>query len=111
MVSLCRASYSPKLRIKVVEDFFIELDYARTQVALESTYPLLKIHVPFFVSSVQPLEFKGLFTWGWGPQVDVLTRGVSPYLSCKRDNKPAILSYRDQIKMRDYMDGRVTPPT
>ena len=68
MVSLCRASYSAKLRIKVVEDFFIDLDYARTQVALESTYPLLKMHVPFFVSSVQPLEFKGLFTWRWGPR-------------------------------------------
>ena len=112
MVSLCRASYSPKQRIKVVEDFFIDLDYARTEVALESTYPLFKILVSFFVSSVQPLEFKGLFTWRWGPQVDVLTRRLSPYLSCKRDNiKAAILSYLDQIKMRDYMDGRVTPPT
>ena len=34
MVSLCRASYGPKLRIKMVENFFIDLDYARTQVAL-----------------------------------------------------------------------------
>ena len=34
MVSFCRAGYGPKLRIKMVEDFFIDLDYARTQVAL-----------------------------------------------------------------------------
>ena len=34
MVSFCRAGYDPKLRIKMVEDFFIDLDYARTQVAL-----------------------------------------------------------------------------
>ena len=33
MVSFCRAGYGPKLRIKMVEDFFIDLDYARTQVA------------------------------------------------------------------------------
>ena len=47
MVSFCRAGYGPKLRIKMVEDFFIDLDYARTQVALLKTYPLLIIHVPF----------------------------------------------------------------
>ena len=34
MVSFCRAGYGPKLRIKMVEDFIIDLDYARTQVAL-----------------------------------------------------------------------------
>ena len=33
-VSFCRAGYGRKLRIKMVEDFFIDLDYARTQVAL-----------------------------------------------------------------------------
>ena len=86
----------------MVEDFFIDLDYARTQVALlKNRYPLLKIHVPFFVSSVQLLEFKGLFTWRWEPKVGVLTRGVSPYLSCKSA----------QIKMKDYIYVRVTPPT
>ena len=35
-----------------------------------------------------------------GPQVGEVTRGGSPYLACKRD----------QIKMRDYMESRVTPP-
>ena len=36
-----------------------------------------------------------------GPQVGEVKYGGSPHLSCKRD----------QIKMRDYMDKRVTPPT
>ena len=34
------------------------------------------------------------------PQIGEVTCGGSPHLSCKRD----------QIKMRDYMDRRVTPP-
>ena len=38
---------------------------------------------------------------GGVPQVGEVTRGESPHLSCKRD----------QIKVRDYMDRRVTPPT
>ena len=37
---------------------------------------------------------------GGGPQIGEVTCGGSPYLSCKRE----------QIKMRDYMDRRVTPP-
>ena len=37
---------------------------------------------------------------GGGPQTGELTCGGSPHLSCKRD----------QIKVRDYMDRRVTPP-
>ena len=36
---------------------------------------------------------------GGGPQIGEVTGGGSPHLSCKRD----------QIKMRDYMDRRVTP--
>ena len=37
---------------------------------------------------------------GGGPQIGEVTCGGSPHLSCKRD----------QIKVRDYMDRRVTPP-
>ena len=37
---------------------------------------------------------------GGGPQVGEVTCGGLPHLTCKRD----------QIKMRDYMDRRVTPP-
>ena len=35
------------------------------------------------------------------PQLGEVTCGGSPHLSCKRD----------QIKMRDYVDRRVTSPT
>ena len=38
---------------------------------------------------------------GGGPQVGEVTRGKSPHLTCKRDH----------IKMRDYMDKRVTSTT
>ena len=38
---------------------------------------------------------------GGGLQIGEVTCGGSPRLSCKRD----------QIKMRDYMERRVTPPT
>ena len=37
---------------------------------------------------------------GGGPQAGEVTCGGLPHLSCKRDH----------IKMRDYMDRRVTPP-
>ena len=37
---------------------------------------------------------------GGGPQIGEVICGWSPHLSCKRD----------KIKMRDYMDRRVTPP-
>ena len=37
---------------------------------------------------------------GGGPQVGEVTCGGLPHLTCKRDH----------IKMRDYMDRRVTPP-
>ena len=37
---------------------------------------------------------------GGGPQVSEITRGGSPRLTCKRDH----------IKLRDYMDRRVTSP-
>ena len=37
---------------------------------------------------------------GGGPQIGEVTCGGLPHLTCKRDH----------IKMRDCMDGRVTPP-
>ena len=43
---------------------------------------------------------RGCLNGGGGPQVGEVTCGGSPHLSCKRD----------QIKMRAYMDRRVTPP-
>ena len=44
--------------------------------------------------------FRACLHGGGGPQIGEVTCGGSPHLSCKRD----------QIKMRDYMDRRVTPP-
>ena len=49
------------------------------------------------------IKFKSLracLYGGEGLQIGEVTCGGSPHLSCKRD----------QIKMRDYMDRRVTPP-
>ena len=45
--------------------------------------------------------FRACLHGGGGPQIDEVTCGRSPHLSCKRD----------QIKMRDYMDRRVTSLT
>ena len=44
--------------------------------------------------------FRACLHEGGGPQIGEVTCGGSPQLSCKRD----------QIKMRDYMDRRVTIP-
>ena len=43
---------------------------------------------------------RGCLYGGGEPQLGEVTCGGSTHLSCKRD----------QIKMRDYMDRRVTPP-
>ena len=45
-------------------------------------------------------SLKACLHGGRGPQIGELICGGSPHLSCKRD----------QIKMRDYMNGQVTPP-
>ena len=45
-------------------------------------------------------RFGFCFHGGGGPQVGEVICGGSPYQACKRD----------QIKMRNYMDRRVTPP-
>ena len=50
--------------------------------------------------SYVPFPFRTCLHEGGGPQVGEVKCGGSPHLSCKRD----------QIKMRDYMDRRVTPP-
>ena len=44
--------------------------------------------------------FRACLHKGGGPQVGEVTWGGLPHLACKRD----------YIKMRDYMDRRVTPP-
>ena len=47
-----------------------------------------------------PQRLRACLHGGGGPQVGEVKYGGSPHLSCKRD----------QIKMRDHMDKRVTPP-
>ena len=47
-----------------------------------------------------PLHVRACLHEGGGPQIGAVTCGGSPHVSCKRD----------QIKMRDYMDRRVTTP-
>ena len=44
--------------------------------------------------------FRACLHGGRGPEIGEVTCRGSPHLSCKRD----------KIKMRDYMDRRVTPP-
>ena len=44
--------------------------------------------------------FRACLHGGGEPQIGEVTCGGSPHLSCKHD----------QIKMRDYIDRRVTPP-
>ena len=55
---------------------------------------------PSSCEGLQKLLLRACLHGGGGPQVGEVKCGGSPHLSCKRD----------QIKMRDYMDKRVTPP-
>ena len=56
---------------------------------------------PFFNFCVALTSFRACLHGGGGPQIGKVTCGGPLHLSCKRD----------QIKMRDYMDRRVTSPT
>ena len=65
-------------------------------------------HLPVFCMVDTPLKkqnrqntyFRACLHEGGGPQVGEVTWGGLPHLTCKRDH----------IKMREYMDRRVTPP-
>ena len=62
---------------------------------------MLMIHFPIkILGHLQKQSLRACLHEGGGPQVGEVTCGGLPHLSCKRD----------QIKMRDYMDRRVTPP-
>ena len=63
------------------------------------TRPLQSI--PVFKPGLGAFWGTGCLHGGGGPQVGEVTRGRSPHLSRKCD----------QIKMRDYMNRRVTSPT
>ena len=53
------------------------------------------------VVNSQTFHFRACLHEGGGPQVGVVTCGGLPHLTCKRD----------PIKIRDYMDRRVTSPS
>ena len=53
-----------------------------------------------FILTEIPTSFRACLHEGGGPKVGEVTWGGLPHLTCKRDH----------IKMRDYMDRRVTPP-
>ena len=56
--------------------------------------------------------FRAFLHEGGGSQVGEVIRGGSPHLSCKRKREAlSSLGKRDQIKMRDFIDRRVTSPT
>ena len=72
----------------LLHEKFLQLDWLRTGVfQLNSKY----LHVIMKIRAC---------LHGGGAQVGEVTNGGSPQLSCERD----------QIKMRDYMDRRVTTP-
>ena len=52
------------------------------------------------MQNVGGTAFRACLHGGGEPQIGEVTCGGSPHLSCKHD----------QIKMRDYIDRRVTPP-
>ena len=54
----------------------------------------------FFAYNLHKIVLESVYIGGGGPQIGEVTCGGSQLLSCKRD----------QIKMRDYMDRRDTPP-
>ena len=60
------------------------------------------LHLILFGFLVSPAscDLRACLRGGGGPHIGEVTCGGSPHLSCKRD----------QIKMRDHMDRRVSPP-
>ena len=62
---------------------------------------LLKLMLFGRLVSPASRDLRACLRGGVGPQIGEVTCGGSPHLLCKRD----------QIKMRDYMDRRVTSPT
>ena len=72
-----------------------------TFLLLKKWNPSASFHYIFHLTRVFCFTLKGACLHGGeGPQIGEITCGGSPNLSCTRD----------QIKMRDYMDRRVTPP-
>ena len=56
--------------------------------------------VNLWLTSMDAGKLRACLHGGGGPQISEVTCGMSPHLTCKRD----------QIKMKDCMDRRVSPP-
>ena len=87
-----------------LRSFSLYLDYSHLPYHLQ--YLRIPLTVEFlgsrrhiFTSSIKS-KIRACLHGGRGAQVREVVRGMSPHLSCKRD----------QIKVRDYMDRRNTPP-
>ena len=70
-----------------------------TVVKMKSSHTITA-HFPVAPSFCFKVRLRACLYGRGGPQIGEVTRRGSPHLSCKRD----------QIKTRDYMDRRVTPP-
>ena len=91
---------------------FIVLQNLRVSVSFQSLFmhhlviahvcntKKLRKHLKQMSKTLSIVAIRACLHEGGGPQVGEVKYGGSPHLSCKRD----------QIKMRDYMDRRVTPP-
>ena len=58
------------------------------------------LYVPVGHLAMEYVDIRAYLHEGGGPQVGEVTCVKLPHLTCKRDH----------IKMRDYLDRRVTPP-
>ena len=72
------------------------------KILSQNVPPLLHVYwkSAFWNKIILWSHFRACVHGGGGPQIGEVTCLGSPHLSCKRD----------RIKMRDYMDRRVTPP-
>ena len=75
-------------------------DFGRRRWEEPVTVPLYFIKQQEISALIGQTQIRTRLHGGGRPQVSEVTCGRLPHLSCKHD----------QIKMRDYMDGRVTPP-
>ena len=103
------SSYVLLRYIGLVESTYMLLNSARdpSTVTSQTSYQEIAVNTAFNayegctekISNVSP-RLRACLPGGGGPQISEVTCGGSPHLQCKRD----------QIKMRDYMVRRVTPP-
>ena len=87
--------------LQIIDSFYCTFSKKLVELKGKIVEAVLSL-LPLLISSFLFLKERlwACLHGGGEPQIDEVTCGWSPHLSCKRDS----------IKMRDYMDGRVTPP-